>query len=157
MLCHEVMWQVAGASIDFFHALLMATWVVGLPLLFFHRWPRATRAYGIFAITFIALNQLSALVLGECFLTSIARFFWQHPSTWGSPSAPSDEWFTVRLSSFIFHLSPSHRSITRVSEALILVTAAGVLLSLHRVGVRDRAPHVGSLPRIVSRNVGARR
>jgi hypothetical protein len=133
------MWQLAGASVDFFHALLMATWVLGLPLLFTRRWPRATRAYGVFAISFVAASQLSALVLGECFLTTIARFLWQHPSTWGAPSAPSNEWFTVRSARFIFHLSPSHHAVTRASEVLILITAAGVLLSLRRVGVRGRA------------------
>lgn len=123
------MWQVLGSSIDFVHALLMVAWIAGLPLLFFRRHPRLTRAYGIYAIAFIVISQISQLLLGECFLTTLARFFWEHPSAGSMPEANHD-WFTVRLAKAVFDMSPTKRSVVIASEALILVTAAGVLVSL---------------------------
>jgi hypothetical protein len=132
------MWRALGAGIDFFHALLMTTWVLGLPLLFSHR-PRWTRVYSIYAIAFIAVSQLSRALLGECFLTTLARACWDHapPSSGAQPI--SGEWFTVRLAQAVFRMTPTHRSITMISEALILVTAAGMLISLRRH--RTRTSH----------------
>jgi hypothetical protein len=62
----------------------------------------------------------------------------------GAGSAASDEWFTVRIAQAIFRLTPSHRAIKLASEALILLTVAGV-------GFRGVAGHRqrvarGSLP-----------
>jgi hypothetical protein len=116
---------ILGAAIDFLHALLMATWVLGLPLLFWHRWPRLTQAYAIYAIGFIAMNQLSEALLGECFLTTLARGAWESTPLAGPP-ALSREWFTVRMAEAIFRLTPSHDAIKLVLEALILLTAVGV-------------------------------
>jgi hypothetical protein len=126
------MWPALGAAIDLVHALLMAAWVIGLPLLFWHRWPRLTRAYGIYAIAFIVVSQVSQAILDECFLTTLARTAWLHDPVSGAPAPVSDEWFTVRLARAIFDLTPSHRSIKLLSEALILVTAVGVLFVVHR-------------------------
>jgi hypothetical protein len=111
------MGALLGASIDFIHALLMAAWVLGLPLLFWHRFPRATTTFAI---------QASHALLGECFLTTLARESWQRSPGWSGPHPTSDAWFTVRLAEAIFHLTPSHRSIKLISEALILSTALGV-------------------------------
>lgn len=121
------MGSVLGATVDLLHALFMAAWVLGLPLLFWHRFPRLTRAYAFYAIGFVALNQLSDLVLDECFLTTLARMAWQWtPATSGGGLAAPDEWFTVRFAQAIFHLTPSHRGVKLASEALILTTAIGV-------------------------------
>ena len=119
------MGAVLGASIDFIHAFLMAAWVMGIPLLFWHRWPRITQVYAVYAIGFIVINQLSDVILGECFLTTLAGMAWETAPHAASPS-PSREWFTVRLAGAIFRLTPSHRAIKLVSEGLILLTAAGV-------------------------------
>ena len=120
------MGALLGASIDFIHALLMAAWVLGLPLLFWHRFPRATTTFAIYAVAFILLNQASHALLGECFLTTLARESWQRSPGSSGPDPTSDAWFTVRLAEAIFHLTPSHRSIKLISEALILSTALGV-------------------------------
>lgn len=121
------MGPILGAAVDVLHALFMAAWVLGLPLLFWHRFPRITRAYAIYAIAFVVLNQASELVLGECFLTTLARIGWQHTgSTTSATLADPDEWFTVRFAQAIFHLTPSHRGIKLASEGLILTTAIGV-------------------------------
>jgi hypothetical protein len=121
------MWQILGSGVDFVHALLMAAWIVGLPLLFVRRWPSLTRAYAIYAIAFIVLSQASEWLLGECFLTTIAGQLW----TQVGASVPVDtsEWFTVRLAKWIFDMAPSHRSIVIASEVLILVTSVGVVFS----------------------------
>jgi hypothetical protein len=132
------MWQLLGSMVDVVHALLMAAWVLGLPLLFTRRWPHVTRAYGVYAICFIAISQLSQLVLGECFLTTIAGHLWQR-SSFPSPS-DSNEWFTVRLAKWIFDMTPSHRAIVLVSELLILLTATGALVSLRASSLRPRLP-----------------
>ncbi len=116
------MWASLAASIDFVHALLMAAWVCGLPLLFWRRWPRLTRAYGVYAVAFIVVSQASHFALGECFLTTLARMCLRSATT-----AVSSEWFTVRVAQAVFHLTPSHRSVVWISEALILITAIGVL------------------------------
>ena len=125
-----VMPQALAVGTDFVHAMLMAAWIGGLPLLFWHRWPAATRIYAVYAVGFVVVSQLSQWLLGECFLTSIALSFWkQVPS-----SAPvSTEWFTVRVAQDIFHMAPSHRAIVWASEPIIFATAAGTLWSLHRL------------------------
>jgi hypothetical protein len=121
----------------------MAAWVLGLPFLFVRRWPVITRAYGIYAISFILVSQVSHLVLGECFLTTFARGLWQRSAA--SPTVDSNEWFTVRLARWVFDMSPSHRAIVIVSEVLIFVTAFGELIALRlaptmraRSGSRER-------------------
>ena len=68
------------------YALLSAAaWVLGLPLVFWHRFPRVTNAYVVYAIGFILLNQISHALLGECFLTALARACWQDAPGSGGP------------------------------------------------------------------------
>jgi hypothetical protein len=128
------MFPVLGSLVDLLHALLMVLWIAGLPLLFCRRYPRAARWYAAYAVVFIVVNQASRFLLGECFLTTVARFFWERgDAPWGAPG----EWFTVRLSMAVFHMAPSHRAVTVVSELLIGVTAIGMLWSTrrdHRLG-----------------------
>lgn len=119
---------VLATLFDFFHALLIATWALGLPLLFWQRWPRLSRAYAVYALGFVALNLLSDWIFGECFLTAITRYFWEN-----APTRPADtsEWFTVRFAELVFKLTPSHEAIKLVSKALVLVTAIGVLVHVN--------------------------
>jgi hypothetical protein len=123
------MWSALAASVDFTHASLMAAWVLGLPLLFFRRWPRATRAYAVYAIAFVTVNLASRALLGECFLTTVSRACWREAARAGGRAPVPQEWFTVRMAEAIFRLTPSHRGIKLASEALIFVTAIGVLAS----------------------------
>lgn len=124
------MLAILGSAVDFLHALLMIAWVIGLPLLFWHRYPRLSRWYAIYAVSFIVLSQGSQMLTGECFLTTLATALWRH----GSAPAGSEpaEWFTVRFARAVFHMSPSHHAISRAAEALILVTSVGLLLSMYR-------------------------
>jgi hypothetical protein len=116
--------------VDLFHALLMAAWLLGLPLLFWHRWPRTTRLYAIYAVLFVVVNALSNALIGECFITTLSRACWGRASG-GTPV--SHEWFTVRLAEAIFRLSPSHAAVKVVSKVLVLVTAIGALTSLRHL------------------------
>ncbi len=126
---------------DVVHALLMGLWILGLPLLFWPRWPGLTRAYALYAIVFVVLSQVSHFAIGECFLTTISR----HLQRNGPADAPalmaSREWFTVRASKWLFDLIPSHRTIIIVSEILIFITALGELLRMRRpLDARPRSP-----------------
>jgi hypothetical protein len=119
---------LVASFVDFLHAALMALWVLGLPLLFWHRFPRLTLGYAAYAIAFVVLNQLSMLLLNECFLTTLARVFWSATPHGGGTSV--DEWFTVRFAREVFSLTPSHVTIKRLSEAFILVTAVGMVFTM---------------------------
>jgi hypothetical protein len=137
------MWQVLAVATDLLHAMLMGVWVIGLPLLVWHRWPSVTRAFAVYAILFVAASQASRWLLGECFVTTIALFFWEHVPS----SAPvSKEWFTVRLAQAVFHSSPSHRAVVLASEAAVVATAAMATWSLQVTGRTKRSPK-GSGPR----------
>jgi hypothetical protein len=129
------MWSAIAASVDLIHALLMAAWVLGLPLLFWRRWPRASRVFAAYAATFVVANLASRWLLGECFLTAIARACWNMA---GAGSGDSAEWFTVRAAQAVFRMTPSHRAIKAVSEVLILATAVGVFASPGREWHRSR-------------------
>lgn len=121
------MYAVLGSLVDVLHAVFMIAWVVGIPLLFWHRWPRLTKAYAVYALVFVVLNKVSKLMLDECFLTSIARYFWEAGAPPGNK--PVDEWFTVRFAKTVFHLTPSHQAITIAGEVLVVLTALGMLRS----------------------------
>lgn len=105
----------------------MAVWVLGLPLLFARapRWRRLRRGFAYYAIGFVVVSQISQAILGECFLTTLVRPLWERGGY-----ASSSEWFTVRLAQWVFGMIPSHRAISRISEALVVLTAAGVLFTL---------------------------
>jgi hypothetical protein len=127
-----------GPVLDATHAALMVAWILGLPLLFWHRWPRLTRAYGIYAVVFVVVSQVSHYMLGECFLTTLARHAWTAGTSQRLRGA--DEWFTVRFAELVFRLTPSHRVIVLGWEALVVVTAVGVLFSVRRQRGERRHP-----------------
>ena len=126
------MWSALGACVDLAHALFMAGWVLGLPLLFLRHWPRLARAFAIYAMAFVMLNVVSRALLGECFLTAISQVCWDHAARSAGRAPAVHEWFTVRLAEAVFRLTPSHRGIKLASEGLIFVTAIGVLASVRR-------------------------
>jgi hypothetical protein len=119
--------QYIAISIDVFHALVMIIWIVGLPLLFWHRYPKLSQAYLWYALTFIIINQVSHYLLGECVLTTASSFFWNKVK-----SADAHEWFSVRFAYFIFGLTPTHKGIKIATEIIIAIAAFGGLYSLYR-------------------------
>ena len=131
-------WQALGAGVDFSHALFMVLWIAGLPLLFYRKKPRLTRLYAMYAISFVVSYQISRVFLGECFLTTISRAFWQRAPQ-DVMGGASDEWFTVRLAQAVFHMTPSHKAITSIAQVLVFVTAAGALYSYEVQKLRKKA------------------
>lgn len=107
---------------DVIHALLMLSWIVGLPLLFWHRFPRLSVAYCIYSLLFIVVNQVSQHVFGCCVFTVIAGWFYQQA---GWPA--TNEWFIVRAANLVLGLTIPHKSIKIATEILIGISALGVL------------------------------
>ena len=138
------MWHVVASLIDLVHALAMVAWVGGLPLLLWRGRPAWSRAYVRYAIAFILLSQGSQWLLGECFLTSLTRAAW---NAGGGFDAADRTWFTIRVAEAVFRLRPSERAISIAFEALVLVTAVGVLVHGRRSGRPPRAPRGKSGPR----------
>jgi hypothetical protein len=109
-----------AVATDVLHAILMLSWIIGLPLLFWHHFPKLSLAYCIYCIAFIIVNQVSHYTLGCCIFSAIADWFYAHAG-----QTMSNEWFTVRASQFVFGPAPSHRGIKMATEAAIVVAAIG--------------------------------
>ena len=119
-------YAVAASFVETIHATFMVAYFVGIPLLFFHRWPRVSRIYAVYAISFVVFSQGSKLLWGHCFLTPLAGELWHRSGT----AVAVNEWFTVRLSNLVFHCAPSHRIISWIGDVFVLVTAIGAVLRL---------------------------
>jgi hypothetical protein len=119
-----------AAIIDAVHALLMVAWVVGLPLLFVHRWERLRRGYALYALTFIVLSKGSHWLLGSCFLTRLSTLLWRSGAidTGDTP----ETWFTVRFAEAVFHMRPSEDAIVVAWNVLVALSCIGLLVSLRR-------------------------
>ncbi len=104
------------AFVDLVHAMAMVFWIVSLPFLFIRRWPRWRQFCAYYALAFIVLSQVSDFLLGECFLTTLARLL----AEWSGTSVP-DTWFTVRLARAIFNLRPSESFIATLTKLAVLI------------------------------------
>lgn len=107
---------------DVLHALLMLSWIVGLPLLFWHHFPRLSVAYAIYSLLFIVVNLTSQHVFGCCVFTVIAGWFYQQA---GWPV--TNEWFIVRAANLILGLTIPHKGIKVATELMVAISAIGVL------------------------------
>lgn len=116
-----------AVSIEVLHALVMAFWILGLPLLFWHRFPKLTIGYACYAVVFITINQICYYTLGECILTTIARWFWQH----SGQHEPTEQWFSIKFAKLIFGLTPTHRAVKIAGQILIAICALGGFYSIY--------------------------
>jgi hypothetical protein len=123
---------------DLAHLAAMLAWALGLPLLFWHRWPRLSLVYGWYGLLFVLASQLSHVLIGECFLTSSSRWLWEAA---GDPTASS---FTVRLVDTVAGFRPSERSVIVAWQIGVIATCIGALWSMHRAHVRSRGQIVDS-------------
>ncbi len=130
------MFELLSAAVDVVHALAMLAWGVGLPLLFWHRWPALSRGYMVYSLVFIAASVASQLVLGECFLTTMARDFAEQGSNALLREKAS---FTVRVVETVAGLRPTERLAVRLWELAVFVTCMGMLVHMWR-----RSGHVTS-------------
>jgi len=120
------MLSVLAIGSDALHILAMLVWALGLPLLLWHRWPRLSFAYTLYAMAFVIVSQVSHYFLGECFLTTLSRFFWE------SAGEQATGTFMIRLVNTVAGVRPTRDSVVLVWEIAIVVTSAAVLWSLYR-------------------------
>jgi hypothetical protein len=119
--------RLLAQAVDILHVLVMVLWVGGLPLLVWHRFPGLSRAYMWFATAFVLVSVISHQLLGECFLTSLARGRWQAGGGYRD-AVP----FTVVLADAVAGLRPSERSVVIAWEFFVLLSSAGSLWCWHR-------------------------
>lgn len=119
---HLSLYGVLAETVDLAHALSMLAWGLGLPLLAWHRFPRLSRAYMWFAIAFVLVSVVSHHVLGECVLTTGARWLW-HASGRPRDAAP----FMTLLVNNIAGIRPTNRSVVHAWELAVLATSVGSL------------------------------
>jgi len=136
-------WQYAASAalLDAVHAVAMVAYFFGIPLLFIQRWPKLSRAYALYALSFVVVSLGSKLLLGHCFLTPLSSALWNR-SAW--PVA-GDEWFTERVAKRIFDAAPSRQGISWVADGAILVIACGAILHLRARTCRNRRNARGGL------------
>jgi hypothetical protein len=101
--------------------------MLGIPLLFWRRYPKLSLGYCIYSIAFIIVNQVSHFTIDECIFTTLTGWLYSK----AGQTAP-DEWFTVRISRFIFGLAPTHWWINIVTEVLVAITAMGQIYTFYK-------------------------
>lgn len=148
------LYRMLAMGVDVIHVLSMLLWGAGLPLLLWHRYERASYVYTWFAMLFVLISVTSHWTLGECFLTTLARTFWQ--SSGGFRDAVP---FTVVLTNRIASIRPSTQMAVLAWEIAILATSLGSLWSW-RKSHRQRSASFGGawlpLNRLCPRQRGAR-
>lgn len=120
--------------VDVSHALVMLVWGLGLPLLIWHRFERLSHVYTLFAALFVVSSVSSHLLLGECFLTTLARSLWTASGGWRD-EVP----FSVVLADTVAGIRPSTQSAVWVWEVAILGTSLGGLWSWRKARSRQSA------------------
>lgn len=122
-----MIYEFLSGGVDLIHAAAMIVWVLGLPLLFWHRWPRLSRTYIIYALVFVVITRVSHEILGECFLTTVSRELWNASglATRGHSS------FTVRFVNAVAGIRFTEHTAVLLWEASVFVCSAGMLWYLH--------------------------
>ena len=115
-------YSALAQTVDVAHALSMLVWGLGLPLLVWHRFPRLSRTYMWFAVVFVLISVGSHVLLGECVLTTAARFLW-HASGRARDGAP----FMTLLVNQLAGFRPNNRIIVLVWELAVFATSVGSL------------------------------
>ncbi len=122
--------------VDTLHAIAMVAWVVGLPLLFWHRWPRLSRVFVIYSLAFVSVTWLSHELLGECVLTTLSRELWNASGL----AVRGQSSFTLRLVDAVAGVHFKERSVVILWEASVFVSSAGMLWYLLRGRRRRQGP-----------------
>jgi hypothetical protein len=123
------MFQFLAICVDLLHAAAMIAWGLGLPLLLWHRWPRASRAYLWYALVFVLVSVTSHQIFGECFLTKLARDL----RKLGDPTLLADyASFSVRLVNFVAGIRPSERSAVLAWEFGLAISSVIMLRYLYK-------------------------
>lgn len=148
------MFELLSAAVDLTHALAMLVWGAGLPLLLWHRWPRLSQAYMLYSLVFVGISVSSQLILGECFLTTIAREFAQAGT---SATIRQHTSFTVRLVEAVAGMRPSERTAVRLWELAIFITSLSMLLYVTRPSTHSDKSFTNAQPAPKNRGGPAQR
>jgi hypothetical protein len=116
-----------AAATDVVHVVAMLAWGLGMPLLFWHRFPRLSRGYMWFSMAFVVVSVASRTILGECFLTTIARELWISGGGFRE-RVP----FTVIATEWIAGIRPTTREAVLLWEIAVFATSAGGLWCWYR-------------------------
>jgi hypothetical protein len=127
----------AASAIDILHAAAMMLWVLGFPLLIWHGRPRLSRVYAWYSLLFVLISQGSHWLLGECVLTTLARYFWEAAELSGTQPRVL---FTVRLVNFVAGVRPSERTAVLVWEWAVVAAALGLLWYWRATRQKRRTP-----------------
>jgi len=133
----ETLFRLLALGIELSHGLMMLAWGLGLPLLFWHGLPRLSRGFMWFSMGFILVSVGSHVLLGECVLTTAARYFW-HQAGGYREHVP----FVVLLTNRIAGVRPSARAAVLAWEFAIGAYSVALLLSWKRLNPKpeDAAP-----------------
>jgi hypothetical protein len=111
-----------AAAVEVTHGLAMVVWGLGLPLLVWHRYERLSRAYMWYAIVFVVISVTSNQILGECFLTTLARHLWL---TGGGFRAGVP--FAMLFANAVAGIRPTAREAVLAWQLAIVLTSIGTL------------------------------
>lgn len=118
----DVLLRWLAWSVDLTHALLMLLWGIGLPLLYWNRYPRLSQAYEWFALAFVGGSVASHLAIGECFLTLLSRNLWEAAGGFRDRIP-----FVVLLVNAVARVRPSTRTAVLFWQGAVVVSALSVL------------------------------
>jgi hypothetical protein len=128
------MLQLLAAITDIVHAGVMLVWGLGMPFLFWHRFARLSRAYMWFSLVFVVVTVASRVLIGECFLTTIARELWLAGDGFREQMP-----FTVLLTEWVAGIRPTAREAVLLWEFAVFVSSAGGLWCWYRTTELPRA------------------
>lgn len=118
------MYTLAASLIDVLHATAMILWVLGFPLLIWHKRPKLSRFYAWYSLAFVVISQGSHWLMGECVLTTVARHLWEAAELSGTQPKVL---FSVRLVNFIAGVRPEEQTAVLVWEWAVVIAALGLL------------------------------
>ena len=125
--------QLLAALTDVVHAGVMLAWGIGMPFLFWHRFARLSRAYMWFSLVFVVATVGSRALLGECFLTTIARELWLAGDGFREQLP-----FTVLLTEWVAGIRPTAREAVLLWEFAVFASSVGGLWCWYRTGELPR-------------------
>jgi hypothetical protein len=124
-----------ASGVEFSHGLLMVLWALGLPLLFWHRYARLSRAYVGFSLVFIIGSVVSHVVLGECVLTTVARASWQLAGR-QTENVP----FIVTFTNWVAGVRPGNRAAVLTWQVAIVMYCLASLWGSGRLARKSADP-----------------
>jgi hypothetical protein len=112
-------------SIELFHILVIVLLFCAVPFLYVHKWRWLTITSTIYSAIFIIGNRLSQLILGQCFITKLAKI--------AGGNWDDGEWFIIKMSRVLYGFVPSKGQISYIEYGMILIVIIGIAFSFWKV------------------------